>query len=666
MRRVLAALTATLFAGSLALRAADAPPPSAAAPTDQELQKAKQQAAFEQERLRRQFNAFQQSLLTLAQRYEKSGKAEEREKAVVLRQAIDLAGREGVDNQFNKLVATLTASGISLQDINAAIGQNQQLTKTLREMIAVLLTDNQTAKLKEEQRRLQDLLKQLEKIIREQKLERSKTESGRHDADQLAKGQARVTGDTKKFEKALDKDGKGGKDDKAEGKGEGKDGKPAGEGKDDTKDPKGDRKDAQGKPGDKDAKDSQGEGKPMGGEPKDGQGEGKPKGGDPKDGQGEGKPMGGEPKDGLPKDGQPKPNEGGPKDPAENKGRQDGKGEPKPGQGEGDAKGEPKDAQGEPKDGQKGQPQKGQSKGGQQGGQPPDGQPPSQQQQQQGEDDGPNRKQVQDAIENQQHAEKNLKKNDRKNASAEQDEAIKKLEEVRKEIERRLKQMREEELERLLANLEARCQRMLALQIEVYDGTKRVHGTIQANEGQKATRAEDLKAGELSAREGVIVTEANKALQLLEEDGTAVAVPQVLEAARDDMLKVQNRLYRTDVGPFTQTLEEEIIASLKEVIEALKKAQQDLKDKKDQPPPPPGGGQPPSQRLIDMLAELRMIRSLQLKVNRQTTAYGKQYAGEQADDADIQKELRNLGQRQVKIEKATKDIATGKAGGGGP
>ena len=159
MRRVLAALTAALCAGSLALRAADAPPPSAAAPADQELQKAKQQAAFEQERLRRQFSAFQQSLLTLAQRYEKSGKAEEREKAIVLRQAIDLAGREGVDNQFNKLVATLTASGISLQDINAAIGQNQQLTKTLREMIAVLLTDNQTAKLKEEQRRLQDLLK---------------------------------------------------------------------------------------------------------------------------------------------------------------------------------------------------------------------------------------------------------------------------------------------------------------------------------------------------------------------------------------------------------------------------------------------------------------------------------------------------------------------------
>ena len=104
-------------------------------------------------------------------------------------------------------------------------------------------------------------------------------------------------------------------------------------------------------------------------------------------------------------------------------------------------------------------------------------------------------------------------------------------------------------MERLLANLENRCQRMLAMQIEVYEGTKRVHATIQASEGQKPTRTEDQKSGELSVREEVIVTEANKVLQLLEEDGSAVAIPQVLEQARDDMMKVQARLFKTDVAP---------------------------------------------------------------------------------------------------------------------
>jgi hypothetical protein len=138
----------------------------------------------------------------------------------------------------------------------------------------------------------------------------------------------------------------------------------------------------------------------------------------------------------------------------------------------------------------------------------------------------------------------------------------------------------------------------------------------------------------------------------------------VLEQARDDMLKVQARLFKTDVGPFTQGIEEEIISMLKEVIEALKRAQQELKDQKDQPPPPPPpGGQPGPRSLINILQELRMIRSLQVRVNTRTTAYGKQYPGEQADEPDIQKELHNLAQRQDKIQKATKDIATGKAGG---
>jgi hypothetical protein len=639
MKRVLAVLTVTFLAASvsLSLRAADTPP------TDSNTKKDQQQAAYEQERLRREFAAFQQSLLTLAQRYEKSSKAEDREKALVLRQAIDLAAKEGVDGQFNKLVATLTASGISLQDINAAIGQNEQLTKTLREMIDILLTDNQTAKLKEEQRRLQELLKKLDKIIREQKVERSKTESGRLDGDQLAKTQSKVTEDTKNLSKGMG-NGKDAKDAKGDAKAEGKDGKPKTEGKDDTKQAKGDPKGNQPPKGDpKDPKD----GEAKGGKP----GDAEAKGGNPKDGQGgEAKPK---------PAGDPKENK--PADPAENKAKPEGKGEPKPGEGSGEAKGPPKPSQGQPP---QGQPSQGQPKP---AGDPSDQPPPNGQPQPPppAEEGTPGRKQVKDAIENQQDAEKNLKKNDKGKASGDQDEAIKNLEEVRKEVERRLKQLREEELERLLANLEARCRRMLALQIEVYEGTKRVHVTIQANDRQKPTRNEDLKSGELSAREGVIVSEASKALQLLEEDGTAVAVPQVLEQCRDDMKAVQARLFKTDVGPFTQQVEEEIIAALKEVIEALKKQQQDLKDQKNQPPPPPGGS-PPPQTLINLLAELKMLRSLQVRVNQRTISYGKLFPGEQVDDSTTQTELRKLAERQVKIEKATKDIATGKTAGGQP
>jgi len=91
------------------------------------------------------------------------------------------------------------------------------------------------------------------------------------------------------------------------------------------------------------------------------------------------------------------------------------------------------------------------------------------------------------------------------------------------------------------------------------------------------------------------------------------------------------------------------------MIEALKKAQQDLKSQGQAQP-----GQQQNQKLIDLLAELKMIRAMQMRVNSRTKVYAQRYTGEQADDPDIQKELADLAQRQIKIFDATNNIAKGK------
>jgi hypothetical protein len=129
----------------------------------------------------------------------------------------------------------------------------------------------------------------------------------------------------------------------------------------------------------------------------------------------------------------------------------------------------------------------------------------------------------------------------------------------------------------------------------------------------------------------------------------------MFEQVRDDAKNVARRLGKADVGTVTQVIEQDIIAALKEMIEALKKAQQDLK----------GGGQsqpgpPQNQKLIDLLAELKMIRAMQMRVNSRTKVYAQRYPGEQAEDPDIQKELAELAQRQMKIFDATNNIAKGK------
>jgi hypothetical protein len=91
------------------------------------------------------------------------------------------------------------------------------------------------------------------------------------------------------------------------------------------------------------------------------------------------------------------------------------------------------------------------------------------------------------------------------------------------------------------------------------------------------------------------------------------------------------------------------------MIEALKKAQQDRQNGGQS-----GPSQPQDQKLIDLLAELKMIRAMQMRVNSRTRVYGEQYKGEQAEAPEIKTELNNLAQRQFKIFEVTNNIAKGK------
>ncbi|MGC3969107.1 MAG: hypothetical protein QM775_17610 [Pirellulales bacterium] len=71
------------------------------------------------------------------------------------------------------------------------------------------------------------------------------------------------------------------------------------------------------------------------------------------------------------------------------------------------------------------------------------------------------------------------------------------------------------------------------------------------------------------------------------------------------------------VDEVTLAVEEDVIAALKEMIEALQQAKKDLKDKKQQPPGQTTKART-SSRSIDRIAELKMIRALQMRVNRRT------------------------------------------------
>jgi hypothetical protein len=132
-------------------------------------------------------------------------------------------------------------------------------------------------------------------------------------------------------------------------------------------------------------------------------------------------------------------------------------------------------------------------------------------------------------------------------------------------------QLREEKTDQLLAGVKGRLQKMLDVQIAVYDDTKGLHKVIQDTPNKKP-RPEDQQASrKLAANEKDLVSEATKAIDVLEAEGVAVAFTEVFREVRKDMERLQLRLKISDVGMDTQTLEQEIIETLKDMISSFKK-----------------------------------------------------------------------------------------------
>ncbi len=338
---------------------------------------------------------------------------------------------------------------------------------------------------------------------------------------------------------------------------------------------------------------------------------------------------------------------------AENK---PGEGKNKPGEGESgksQGKGEPSDSQG--KGQAKSQPGQGQGQGQGQG-EDQDNSP----QQTQGsnnppQEQNPVRKRLEAAKQHMEEAKKRLEKAKKDGALEEQKEALRELDTAKAELEDILRQLREEEMKRLLAMLEARFLQVLQIQREIYSGTVRLDKIPVA----ERAHAYEIDTGRLSNREAEIVAEVEKALSLLRQEGNSVAMPEAVQQVRDDMQQLVHRLAQGKTEVLTQNIETDVVKALEEIVDALKKAQKDAENKK-KPPGPSPNGQPQDPALIEQLAEIKMIRTLQMRVNRRQERYSKLIKDEQADNADVLEALRHLSEQEARVRKVTRELELGK------
>jgi hypothetical protein len=132
-------------------------------------------------------------------------------------------------------------------------------------------------------------------------------------------------------------------------------------------------------------------------------------------------------------------------------------------------------------------------------------------------------------------------------------------------------QLRQEAVEVPLTDLKGHCRKMLDLQIAVHDGTKSLHKAIDSTADKKPRPRDKEVLSRLSNKLKESLDEAMKTLEMLNKDGAAVAFTEVFQDLCKDMKHVQRRLEMGDVGPATQALEKDVIDTLTEMVDAVKR-----------------------------------------------------------------------------------------------
>ena len=357
-------------------------------------------------------------------------------------------------------------------------------------------------------------------------------------------------------------------------------------------------------------------------------------------------------------------------------GGESAEGDPQKGQpGEGPATDKPADGEaGEPSESGKGEPSAAESQPGQprnsgsknEAGEP--GQPGQQsagqgsEQEPQGDDEASRAartsRRLAEAESRMEQAQERLDQARRSEARDEQEKALAELEAARAELEEILRQLREEEIERLLVRLEARVRTMLRAERAVLRGLDQL-----ANEKQALKRRErELESARLGREQQAITADATRALTLVRDDGSAVAIPEALEQIREDSLQAANRLKQGNTQGLTKGIVEDLVLSLEELLAALERAEREQQERQQQGQAGGRPAEPGEQPLVDKLAELKMIRTLQLRVNRRTSRFSEFLTddSEKAGEPELVEALGRLADRQERVERAAHDIVTGR------
>ncbi len=277
-------------------------------------------------------------------------------------------------------------------------------------------------------------------------------------------------------------------------------------------------------------------------------------------------------------------------------------------------------------------------------------------------DSTPGQSSVKNAGENMKKAAGKLGDGKSGDANKDQDQSLEDL----KKAEDTLKEAIVDEEDKLqaesLQKIDDLLQKILKSQKTITKDTKDTYAKRTGPE--KYERAELVKLTELSRSEGRLSDDVKVVLDMLIKDGSTVVFPEALKQVQSDLQEVQKLLSENRADELTQAMQEDIERSLQDMIDAIRK---ELTNRRRQQGASGsgGGGGGGGGPLVPPLAELKLLRLMQLQIERRTESLNKQVADKTINDTESARQHRLLAEKQKNVTKMTNDIDMKLKGGHG-
>ncbi len=263
-----------------------------------------------------------------------------------------------------------------------------------------------------------------------------------------------------------------------------------------------------------------------------------------------------------------------------------------------------------------------------------------------GQEQTPGQAPLQQAREQMQRAADRLGEDQPDQAQPPQESAAEKLQEALDELDDALRQVRKEEMEEFLASLESRFKALLTQE----EAIRASIGALDAKGSVNWVRTDHLQLAEQARTQWKLAEEAGAIARLLIDEGTTVMIPDLVRQLEQDLGGAAKRLDAADAGPQTQALVDDGIAMLREILDAVEMQRKDLQENGAPEGQQEGGGEPAREALLPGSAELKLLKSAQVRLNRRTEALqsrpdAKDAAADFAETARRQRELADVSHK---------------------